>query len=99
LVTFRTNSESSSSQKIYQYVPNDQRKEGDPVFCIINKPSQNRGISFPTPLPPLVQYKIKQAKIEMNNKSKMAAQGTLLNRDDKTLPISLYDNKVLYTMQ
>jgi hypothetical protein len=46
-----------------------------------------------------VQYKIKQAKIEMDNKSKMVAQVTLLNRDDKTLPISLYDNKVLYIMQ
>lgn len=29
----------------------------------------------------------------------MATQVTFLNRDDKALPISLYDNKVLYIMQ
>jgi hypothetical protein len=93
--------ESSSSQKIYRYIPSNQRKKGDPIFRIINKKaSQNRGISFPTPLPPLVQYKIKQAQTERDNKNnKMAAQVTFLNRDDKALPISLYDNKVLYIMQ
>ena len=90
---------SSSSRKIYQYIPSNQRKEGDPIFRIISKPSQNRGISFPTPLPPLVQNKIKQAQIERDNKSKLVTQVTLLNKDDKTLPISLYDNKVLYIMQ
>ena len=63
---------SSSSRKIYQYIPSNQRKEGDPIFRIISKPSQNRGISFPTPLPPLVQYKIKQAQTERDNKSKLA---------------------------
>jgi hypothetical protein len=64
--------ESSSSRKIYQYIPSDQRKEGDTIFCIINKPPHNRGISLPTLLPPLVQYKIKQAQIKRDNKSKMA---------------------------
>ena len=29
----------------------------------------------------------------------MAAQVTLLDRDDETLPIALYDNRVLYMMQ
>ena len=46
-----------------------------------------------------MQYKIERAKIEQLNKNKTAAQVTLLNRDDETLPISLYDNKVLYMMQ
>jgi hypothetical protein len=91
--------ETSSSQKVYRYIPSNQRKKGDPIFRVINKPSQNRGISFPTPLPPLVQRKIKQAQIERDNKSKMATQITLLNRDDQTLAISLYDDKVLYIMQ
>jgi hypothetical protein len=93
--------ESSSSQKIYRYIPSNQRKKGDPIFRIINKKaSQNRGISFPTPLPPLVQHKIKPTQIERGNKNnKMATQVTFLNRDDKALPISLYDNKVLYIMQ
>jgi hypothetical protein len=46
-----------------------------------------------------VQYKIKQAQIERDNKSKMATQVTLLIDMTKALPISLYDNKVLYVMQ
>jgi hypothetical protein len=64
-----------------------------------HKPPHNRGISPPTPLPPLVQYKIKQAQIERDNKSKMATQVTLLIDMTKALPIYLYDNKVLYIMQ
>jgi len=32
-------------------------------------------------------------------KNKMAAQITLLNRDDEILPITLYGNRVLYMMQ
>jgi hypothetical protein len=47
----------------------------------------------------LVQYRINQVKIEKHDKNKVAAQVTLLDRDDETLPISLYDNRVLYMMQ
>ena len=46
-----------------------------------------------------MQYKIKQAQVERDEKTKMATHVTLLNRDDQTLPISLYDDKVLYIMQ
>jgi hypothetical protein len=46
-----------------------------------------------------VQYKIKQAQIERDDKTKMSTHVILLNRDDQTLPISLYDDKVLYIMQ
>jgi hypothetical protein len=53
--------ETSSRKKIYQYVPSDQRKKGEPIFHIIYKPSKDEGINFPTPLPPLVQRKIKEA--------------------------------------
>jgi hypothetical protein len=53
--------ETSSRIKIYQYVPSDQRRKGEPIFCIIYKPSKDEGINFPTPLPPLVQRKIKEA--------------------------------------
>jgi len=92
--------ETTSSKKVYRYIPNNQRKKGDPIFRIINKkPSQNRGTSFPTPLPPLVQYNIKQAQSERDVKIKGSTQITLLNKDDQTLPISLYDDKILYIMQ
>lgn len=29
--------ESSSKKKVYQYIPSDQRKKGDPIFRVINK--------------------------------------------------------------
>jgi hypothetical protein len=44
--------ETLSHKKIYQYVPSDQRKRGEPIFHIICKPSKDEGINFPTPLPP-----------------------------------------------
>jgi hypothetical protein len=47
----------------------------------------------------LVQYRINQAKIEKHDKNKVVAQVTLLDKDDETLPIALYDNRVLYMMQ
>src|SRR4051812_3815112 len=94
--------ESSSVQKVYQYIPSDQRKKGDPIFRIVNKLSKKRGTKFPTPLPPLVQRKIELAKKShryKKNKNNHVAQITLSNKDDESLPISLYDNRVLYMMQ
>ena len=65
-----------------------------------------KGITtFPTPLPPLVQYRIKQSQkasrgsSTSENKNKNVTQISVFNRDDESLPISLYDNKVLYMMQ
>jgi hypothetical protein len=48
-------------KKIYQYVPSDERQRGEPIFRIIYKPSKDEGVNFPTPIPPLVQRKIKEA--------------------------------------
>jgi hypothetical protein len=60
----RKDSEVSSSKRIYQYIPSDQRKKGDMIFRIVDEtPQQDKGIKFPTPLPPLVQHKIKQAQL------------------------------------
>jgi hypothetical protein len=90
--------ETSSCKKIYQYVPSNQRKRGEPIFRIIYKPSKDEGINFPTPLPPLVQQKIKEANDKRHNEDDVA-HVTLFDRDDKTLPISLYDDNVLCMMQ
>jgi hypothetical protein len=57
-------------------------------------PRQDKGIKFPTPLPHLVQHKIKQPQLDRLNKSKAVIPITLFNKDDKALPISLYDDKV-----
>jgi hypothetical protein len=70
----------------------------------MTKSSAKRGTKFPTPLPPLVQHKIEQAKKEYlhfkKNKSKHVAQITSENKDDVSLPINyLYDDRVLYMMQ
>ena len=59
--------ESSSGRKIYQYIPSDQRKEGDPIFRVINKSSIKRGTKMPIILPHLVQHKIEQDKDESPN--------------------------------
>jgi hypothetical protein len=91
--------ETSSRKKIYQYVPSDQRKRGEPIFCIIYKPSKDEGINFPTPLPPLVQQKIKEANDAQHNKDDVIAHVTLFDMDNKIVPISLYDDNVLYMMQ
>jgi hypothetical protein len=91
--------ETSSRKKIYQYFPSKQRKRGEPIFCIIYKQSKDDGINFPPPLPPLVQRKIKEANDAQCNKDDVVAHVTLFNRDNKTLPISLYDDTVLYMMQ
>jgi hypothetical protein len=90
--------ETSFRKKIYQYVPRYQRKRGEPIFCIIYKPSKDEGVNFPTPLPPLVQRKIKEANDARHNKDDVVAHVTLFDRDNKTLPISLYDDNVLYMM-
>jgi hypothetical protein len=96
----RKDSEVSLSKRIYEYIPRDQRKKGDPIFRIVDEtPQQDKGIKFPTPLPPLVQHNIKQAQLDRLNKSKAVTPITLFNKDDKALPISLYDDKVLYMMQ
>jgi hypothetical protein len=53
----------------------------------------------------LVQYRIKQSRKEplgsstSGTKSKNVTNISTLNKDDESLPISLYDNKVLYMMQ
>ena len=94
--------ESSSGRKIYQYIPSDQRKEGDPIFRVIDKSSVKKGTKMPMLLPPLVQHKIEQDKEEPHeceNKNKNVVHITLENKDDESLPISLYDNRVLYMMQ
>jgi hypothetical protein len=91
--------EGSSLKKIYQYVPSDQRKRGEPIFHIIYKPSKDEGINFPTPLPPLVQRKIKEANDKHLNEDDVVAHVTLFDMDDKALPIPLYDDNVLYMMQ
>ena len=54
--------ESSSKKKTYQYIPSNQRKKGDPIFRVIDKSHDMKGTNFPTPLPPLVQYRIKQSQ-------------------------------------
>ena len=57
---------------------------------------------MPMVLPPLVQHKIEQDKEkshECKNKNKNVVHITLENKDDESLPISLYDNRVLYMMQ
>ena len=91
------------AKKVYQYIPSSQRRKGDPIFRVLNKSSAKRGTNFPTPLPPLVQHKIEQAKKDSHyqnrNKRSHVAQITLSNKDDNSLPISLYDNRVLYMMQ
>jgi hypothetical protein len=85
----------SSSKRIYQYIPSNQRKKDDPIFRIVDEtPRQDKGIKFPTPLPHLVQHKIKQPQLDRLNKSKAVIPITLFNKDDKALPISLYDDKV-----
>ena len=97
--------EPSSRKKTYQYIPSNQRKEGDPIFCVIDKSCDTKGITFPTPLPPLVQYRIKQSQKDprgtsaIGNKNKNVTHISMLNKDDESLPISLYDNKVFYMMQ
>ena len=64
-----------------------------------------KGTNFPTPLPPLVQYRIKQSQKEPRgskvgeNENKNTTQISMFNKDDESLPISLYDNRVLYMMQ
>ena len=64
-----------------------------------------KGTNFPTPLPPLVQYRIKQSQKEPRrsnvgeSENKNITQISMLNKDDESLPISLYDNRVLYMMQ
>jgi hypothetical protein len=68
----RDTGKSSVNQKRYQYIPSDQRKKGDPIFRVINKAHNYKGTTFPTPLPPLVQYRINQAKIEKHNKNKVS---------------------------
>jgi hypothetical protein len=47
----------------------------------------------------LVQQKIKEANDERQNKDDVVAHITLFDRDDKTLPISLYVDNVLDMMQ
>jgi hypothetical protein len=47
----------------------------------------------------LVQQKIKETNDVRHNKADVVAHVTLFDRDNKTLPISLYDNNVLYMMQ
>lgn len=94
--------ESSSGRKIYEYIPSDQRKEGDPIFRVINKSSIKRGTKMPIILPPLVQHKIEQDKDESpnwENKNNNVVHISLQNKDDDSLPIALYDNRVLYMMQ
>jgi hypothetical protein len=91
--------ETSSRKKIYQYILSDQRKRGEQIFRIIYKPSKDEGINFPTPLPLLVQQKIKEANDTRHNENDVVAHVTLFDRDNKTLPISLYDDNVLYMMQ
>jgi hypothetical protein len=91
--------ETSPCKKIYQYVPSDQRQRGEPIFHIIYKPSKDEGVNFPTPIPPLVQQKIKEANDARHDKNDVVAHVTLFDRDDKTLPISLHDDNVLYMMQ
>ena len=97
--------ESSSKKKTYQYIPSSQRKKGDPIFRVIDKSRDMKGITFPTPLPPLVQYRIQQSQKDPRgssaneNKNKNITHISAFNRDDESLPISLYDNKVLYMMQ
>src|SRR4051794_14779095 len=56
--------ESSSKKKTYQYIPSNQRKKGDPIFRVIDKSNDMKGTNFPTPLPPLEQYRIKQSQKE-----------------------------------
>jgi hypothetical protein len=72
---------------------------GKPICHIIYKTSKDESINFPTSLPPLVQWKIKEANDERHNKDDVVAHVTLFERDNKTLSISLYDDNVLYTMQ
>jgi hypothetical protein len=91
--------ETSSHKMIYQYVPSNQRKRGEPIFHITYKLTKDEGINFPTPLPPLVQQKIKEANDARHNKDDVVAHVILFDRDNKTLPISLYDGTVLYMMQ
>ena len=50
---------STLQKKVYQHISSHQRKKGDPILRVINKTPHDKGIKFPTPLPPLVQYKIK----------------------------------------
>ncbi len=104
-VTNGSSGELSSDRKIYQYIPSNRRKKGEPIFRIMSRPSASKGMEFPTPLPPLVEHKIKHAQTELQkfstgkNKNKMTAHVTLSNKDDDSLPISLYNPKVLYMMQ
>ena len=97
--------EPSSKKKTYQYIPSNQRKKGDPIFRVIDKSHDMKGTNFPTPLPPLVQYRIKKSQKEPRHsnigesENKNITQISMLNKDDESLPISLYDNRVLYMMQ
>jgi hypothetical protein len=41
-VTSGSYGESSSNRKIYQYIPSNRRKEGEPIFRIMNRPSASK---------------------------------------------------------